>query len=233
MTTLAQVDTEDTVFTCENTFVYRKSARSANEARNAAKVILYAVPEEGIQIPAVENTEVKVQEYDEEEGLYKDSEVSFTVSAAPYLDGLPAAVDDSESDRDDVLNQALGGDIVAEGPVFTVTAENTDLPKGLYAVEVKLVFEASGEAADLQQFAAAHSAGLEDYSAALETECEPWAEAGGQVSSSRFGYRGDGETSVFRKLLEFDRLTNELIAAGAAGEPVHKTMTFRLVIDNR
>ena len=181
---------------------------------------------------AEEETVVKVLEYDEEAKCYQDSDVTFSISTKPYLDGFPSAVDDPESDRDEALGRALGEKIVEDGPVFTVTAENGSLPKGLYAVEVQLAFEPSGEAADLQEFASAHSAGLEEYSAALRSECRPLT-IGGEQSDFLYVYTGDEENSAFRKLLDFEKLTDELIAAGAVAEGSSQKLVFRLIIDNR
>ena len=228
------VATEDADFTCENTFVYKKSRLSANKAQDAVRAVLYAVPDPGVEVPAVaeEETVVKVLEYDEEAKCYQDSDVTFSISTKPYLDGFPSAVDDPESDRDEALGRALGEKIVEDGPVFTVTAENGSLPKGLYAVEVQLAFEPSGEAADLQEFASAHSAGLEEYSAALRSECRPLT-IGGEQSDFLYVYTGDEENSAFRKLLDFEKLTDELIAAGAVAEGSSQKLVFRLIIDNR
>lgn len=228
------VDTEDADFTCENTFVYKKSRLSANKAQDAVRAVLYAVPDPGVEVPAVaeEETVVKVLKYDEEAKCYQDSDVTFSISTKPYLDGFPSAVDDPESDRDEALGRALGEKIVEDGPVFTVTAENGSLPKGLYAVEVQLAFEPSGEAADLQEFASAHSAGLEEYSAALRSECRPLT-IGGEQSDFLYVYTGDEENSAFRKLLDFEKLTDELIAAGAVAEGSSQKLVFRLIIDNR
>ena len=87
--------------------------------------------------------------------------------------------------------------------------------------------------ADLQQFAASHSAGLEDYSTALRNECTPEI-IKKQASTSKFYYTGDGSSSsVFCKLLEFEKITDELIAAGAVAESDNEMLTIRLVIDNR
>ena len=229
------IDTEDADFTCENTLLYKKSRLSANKAEDAVKAVLYAVPDPGVEVPAVaeDAAVVKVLEYDEETESYQDSDVTFSISTEPYLDGFPSAVDDPDSDKDEALSKALGGKIVEDGPVFTVTAENRNLPKGLYAVEVQLTFEAAGEITDLQDFASAHSAGLEDYSAALRSECQAETEADGQRSDTSFLYIGDGADSAFRKLLDFEKLTDELIAAGAVTEDRNEELVFRLIIDNR
>lgn len=180
-----------------------------------------------------------VQKYNKKSGTYEackdDVKNGFKISTEAYLDGLPAVVDDPESDMDDHLNKSLGGPIVAEGPVFTITVENESLPKELLAVEVQLTFEAEGEAVDLQRFAYRHTAGLEEYREALQDECEA-KEIDGQLSTSRFSYTGgygSYRDSAFCKLLEFERLTDELLAAGAVAESNNKKITFRLIIDNR
>jgi len=50
----------------------------------------------------------------------------------------------------------------------------------------------------------------------------------------KFYYTGDGSSSsVFCKLLEFEKITDELIAAGAVAESDNEMLTIRLVIDNR
>ena len=117
--------------------------------------------------------------------------------------------------------------------IFTVSLENESLPKGLFAVEAQLTFAATGEVADLQKFAANHSAGLEDYSTALKSECTPEI-IKKQESTSKFYYTGDGSSSsVFCKLLEFEKITDELIAAGAVAESDNEMLTIRLIIDNR
>lgn len=230
---LSLVDTEDVEFTCSNTFVYKKSGKSAGKDPKAVKAILYAVPDAGTELPDVKEASVtKIQEYDKKEGIYKDSKVTFELSAASLLNGFPSVADDPESEKDETLREKLGGNIVAEGSVFTVTVENKDLPKGLYSVEAQIVFEASGETADLQKFSEKHNAGLEDYTAAIQSQCTP-EEDDGQLSTNKFIYTGDGENSAFSKLLEFERLTDELIAAGAVTEADNEMITLRLVIDNR
>lgn len=228
---LSQVDTKDTEFTCDNTFVYKKSKRSASKAKKAVKAILYAVPEE--PVPEIEKAVVtNVMEYNKETGSYEESKAAFQVNTLAYLDGLPCTAIETDDETYEHLNKALGGPIVADGPVFTVTVENEALPKGLFAVEVQIVFEAAGEVTDLQKFASAHSAGLEEYSTALQTECEAKV-IHGEASTSRFRYVGSSEGSVFCRLLEFERLTDELIAAGAVTESKNEMITARLIIDNR
>ena len=45
---LTLLDTDDLVFSLDNTFVYRKSSYSANEAERAVKAVLYGIPADGI-----------------------------------------------------------------------------------------------------------------------------------------------------------------------------------------
>ncbi len=229
---LSLLDTDDLPFSLDNTFVYRKSSYSANEAERAVKAVLYGIPADGTEIPQMAETSVTVLQYDGEKESYQDSGVSFTVSTEPFLDGFPAAADSLESGQSQRLRQSLGGDIVSSGPVFTVTVEQESLPKGLYAVEVQLDFQPSGGAESLQAFAAAHSAGLEDYTAALTSDCEPEI-VDGQATGSGFFFTGDRGSTVFRKLLDFEGLADELAAAGAAAEAGNTSIVFRLVIDNR
>ena len=114
-------------------------------------------------MPAIAEQKVSVLEYDSETETFLPSGTSFTVTAEGLLDGLPAS-------DDETLNTTLGGNLIAgDEPAFVVTVENEKLPKGLYAVETELVCE-SDEPVSLQEFAADHSAGLEEYTAALKTE---------------------------------------------------------------
>ena len=140
------------------------------------------------------------------------------------------------ADKSDVscsVRIVLDSDYFSRDSIFTVSLENESLPKGLFAVEVQLTFAATGEVADLQKFAANHSAGLEDYSTALKSECTPEI-IKKQESTSKFYYTGDGSSSsVFCKLLEFEKITDELIAAGAVAESDNEMLTIRLIIDNR
>lgn len=228
---LSLLEDEETEFTCNNTFVYKKGKFSTNKAKEAVKAILYAIPD--VPVPNVQDVIVShVMEYNKETGCYEDSKVMFQAEAQAYLDGFPSVADDSDPEAYERLNKALGGAIVPAGPVFTVTVQNESLPKGLYAVEVQVIFEATGEVVDLQKFAASHTAGLEEYSEALKNECVARV-IDGQESTSRFTYTGDATNSIFRKLLEFERVTDELIAAGAVTESNNEMITLRLIIDNR
>ena len=88
-------------------------------------------------------------------------------------------------------------------------------PKGCLQSKHSLHLQRPEKWQSFQQFAASHSAGLEDYSTALRNECTPEI-IKKQASTSKFYYTGDGSSSsVFCKLLEFEKITDELIAAGA------------------
>lgn len=230
---MSLVDTENTEFTCPNTFVYKKSKYSTSKAKKAVRAILYAVPNQAV--PVVQKAEItKVMEYDEESGTYKESNVTFKMGTKAYLGTFSAIVnEETDTKKYQRLYKDLGGVIAQGDSIFTVSLENESLPKGLFAVEAQLTFAATGEVADFQQFAASHSAGLEDYSTALRNECTPEI-IKKQASTSKFYYTGDGSSSsVFCKLLEFEKITDELIAAGAVAESDNEMLTIRLVIDNR
>ena len=230
---MSLVDTENTEFTCPNTFVYKKSRYSTSKAKKAVKAILYAVPDQAV--PAVEKAEItNVMEYDEESGTYKESNVTFKMATKAYLGAFSAIVNEvTDTKKYQRLYKDLGGVIAQGDSIFTVSLENESLPKGLFAVEAQLTFAETGEVADLQKFAANHSAGLEDYSTALKSECTPEI-IKKQESTSKFYYTGDGSSSsVFCKLLEFEKITDELIAAGAVAESDNEMLTIRLIIDNR
>ena len=72
------------------------------------------------------------------------------------------------------------------------------------------------EPVSLQEFAAEHSAGLEEYTAALKTECEPVL-VNGEPSASQYTRTASG-SSVFSRLLNFEQIADELAAAGAEAE---------------
>ena len=167
---------------------------------------------------------MSVLEYDSETETFLPSGTSFTVTAEGLLDGLPAS-------DDETLNTTLGGNLIAgDEPAFVVTVENEKLPKGLYAVETELVCE-SDEPVSLQEFAAEHSAGLEEYTAALKTECEPVL-VNGEPSASQYTRTASG-SSVFSRLLNFEQIADELAAAGAEAEGDNDVILFRVMIDNR
>ncbi len=237
---LKQIEPEDVIFTLRNTFVYKKSRYSSHSAKEAVKVVLYAVPE--TPLPAIDHVKItSVQEYDSKSGSYKESMVSFPVEISAWIDGMPSVNEEPESEAPDsaeksktyeYLNRALGGPIVESGPVLSVSIRNEQLPPGLYAVEGSIVFKSSSKIRDLQSFGSSHSAGLEDYKKALEAECDA-EKAEGKASKSHFLYTGTGTSSVFNRLLEFEKVTDELSAAGAVTEAPAKTAPFRLIIDNR
>ena len=215
-------ETEEVEFTMENTFVYTRSSKSANADTDAVKVILYAVPD--TEMAAIDRMDTKVWTYDAPSKSWKESPVAFSVRAEGYIDGMPAAVDDED------LNTKLGGNIVAEGnAVFAAVVENTSLPKGLYAIETRMVGGRAGDEKTFQEFKDEHSAGLEEYVAALQTECTART-VDGNVSTSEYIWTGSN-ASVFSKLLDFEGLADELLAAGAAAD--EQNIIFRLVIDNR
>ena len=219
---LEPADTSGTDFTLSNTFVYRKSGKSANDNTEAVRVVLYTTPDS--EVPAIAEQKVSVLEYDSETETFLPSGTSFTVTAEGLLDGLPAS-------DDETLNTTLGGNLIAgDEPAFVVTVENEKLPKGLYAVETELVCE-SDEPVSLQEFAAEHSAGLEEYTAALKTECEPVL-VNGEPSASQYTRTASG-SSVFSRLLNFEQIADELAAAGAEAEGGNDVILFRVMIDNR
>lgn len=237
---LQQIEPEDVIFTLKNTFVYRKSRYSSHSAKEAVKVVLYAVPE--TPLPAIDQVRItSVQEYDSKTGSYKESMVSFPVEISVWINGMPSVNKEPESESSEAskasetyeyLNRVLGGPIVESGPVLSVSIRNEQLPPGLYAVEGSIVFKSSSRIRDLQSFGSSHSAGLEDYKKALETECEA-EKINGKTSKSRFLYTGNGTSSPYSRLLEFEKVTDELAAAGAVTEAPVKTAPFRLIIDNR
>ena len=215
-------ETEAVEFTMENTFVYTRSSKSANADTDAVKVILYAVPD--TEMAAIDRIDTKVWTYDAPSKSWKESPLAFSVRAEGYIDGMPAAVDD------EALNTKLGGNIVAEGnAVFAAVVENTSLLKGLYAIETRMVGDRAGAEKTFQEFKDEHSAGLEEYVAALQTECTART-VDGNVSTSEYIWTGSN-ASVFSKLLDFEGLADELLAAGAAAD--EQNIIFRLVIDNR
>lgn len=221
------------VWTCPNTFVYRKNSKSVGRSKSAVKAVFYAVPEE--PLPAVEDAVVtEVLKYNSETKAYEPCEMSFQLETEAYLDGFPTVIrEEGQSDKVyEKLQQDLGNSLVASGPVFTAQLENKNLPKGIYAVEAQITFAADGEAANLRNFAEEHSAGLDEYSEALKAECQAKI-VDGVTSSSRFRYIGSKSgSSVFCKLLDFERIAEELLAAGAVSEADSKVLTVRMIIDN-
>lgn len=223
---VSKYDEKDEKFTVDNTFVYTKNNKSANDDIDAVKVILYNTSDKEVPSIVGDDTKVKVLEYDSSENTYQESSVAFTVDVETSSDGLRAAEDDES------LNDKLGGNLVLDGSVLTVVIENKDLPKGLYAVEVQLKYETAGMINDFQKFVTSHNAGLEEYTAALKNECEPQI-SDGKINTSRYIYSGSIADSVFTKLLEFERLTDELVASKAVADNNIDIATLRVIIDNR
>lgn len=219
---LEPMDTSGTDFTLSNTFVYRRSRKSANDSTEAVRVVLYTAPDS--EVPAIAGQEVSVLEYDSETKTFVPSGMSFTVTAEGLLDGLPAS-------DDETLNTTLGGNLISEGePAFMITMETEKLPKGLYAVDTKLICE-SDVSISLTEFSKKHSAGLEEYTAALKTECKPVL-VNGEASAAQYTHTATG-TSVFCKLLGFEQIADELSAAGAETDKDTDLILFRVMIDNQ
>ena len=117
---------------------------------------------------------------------------------------MPAAVDDED------LNTKLGGNIVAEGnAVFAAVVENTSLPKGLYAIETRMVGGRAGDEKTFQEFKDEHSAGLEEYVAALQTECTART-VEMCIRDRYYNHQGSIEKSrkYFRRLVELKDAVN-------------------------
>ena len=229
---MKQETVSDVVWTCSNTFVYRKSSNSVGRSKSAVKAVLYAVPDE--PVPEIENAAVtEVLKYNEKTKAYEPSGTEFELGTEAYLDGFPAVVQEEgqSSEVYQKLQQDLGDNLVASGPVFVVTLQNSNLPKGTYAVEAQITFAGGGETENLRSFAESHSAGLEEYSRALQEECQAKI-VDGVTSTSRFRYIGSKSSSVFCRLLDFDRITDELLVAGAVTEADSRVLTVRVIIDN-
>lgn len=230
---MTQESVSNVAWTCDNTFVFRKSSNSVGRSKSAVKAVLYGVPEE--PLPEIENAVVtEVLEYNSETKEYEPSGTEFVLDTEAYLNGFPAVVKEEGQNSKvyEKLRQDLGDNLAASGPVFVVTLQNENLPRGTYAVEAQITFAGGREAESLQNFAENHSAGLEEYSRALQEECQAKI-ADGVNSTSRFRYIGSkSDASVFCKLLDFERITDELLAAGAVTETDSRVLTVRVVIDN-
>lgn len=118
-------------------------------------------------------------------------------------------------------------------PAFVLTIRNDELPKGLYAVEVRLFFEEAGEAAKLGSFAKEFSADLDDY-------VDVWKKWSTQdkVSNSKsiaqYSLKnGAPDDIAFTRLLDFERLVDELLEGKIKNESEHAGITCRVIIDNR
>ncbi len=221
---LRTVDTGETQFTLSNTFVFRKSRKSANDKVNAAKIVAYGIPEAAV--PEIMKQQTEVLEYDLKKKTYVGSDLSFVVTAEAFPDGVPAADDED-------LNERLGGSLVAAGkPAVVITVENEHLKKKLYAVDVSLICRGHSEKKDLRQFARRHSAGLEEYNAALKTECVPLKDEEGKDSRRKYVRTAKGD-SVYSRLLEFERIADELDAAGYVVDNGEKVIRIRAIIDFR
>ena len=230
----------DVEYSLDNTFIFKKSSHSANEKPEAAKAVFYAVPGEDMTDAAEEiagkagssgdisdlfDIEIRTLEYDSSDKAYIESSVPFTAEIW-LADGIPSAPENQD------LNSELGGDLIPAGtPAFLISLENTDLPKGLYAADVRLTYEEDTDGETLESFARTHSAGLEDYTRALQTECEPEL-VNGTPSTSRYTRTASG-TSVYSRLLDFERLADELIASGGKAEGKKDIISFRVMINNR
>ena len=215
---LSLTETRETIFTLMATYVFRKSGYSANERKNAVRAVFYGVPDDSLGNILESNCQVR--KYDNKEKVWKDSSITFNVSTAGSLKGLPAS-------KDNELNEKLGGNIVSDGQVFTVSVENSNLPKGLYALEICLVFEAAENTDDLRNFAKNHSVGISEYIAALKG-CTP------AKDSTYLMNQGQKASTVFGKLLDFQGMIDELTASGFSDPDADNTyLTLRVIIDNR
>ncbi|MDO5131624.1 MAG: hypothetical protein Q4D81_01420 [Eubacteriales bacterium] len=222
---IAPRDSGETVFSWENTFVFKKNKNSANSNREAAKFVAFGLPETAV--PEITNQSVTVLEYDSKKKSYVESNTAFDVSVEAFLDGIPAA-DDPD------LNDKLGGNLVGPGKAaILVTIENTRLSKKLYAVEVVLTCKGEEGEKDFVSFARRHSAGLEEYRAALKTECVPLKEADGSESRNKYMRTAGTGSSVYSRLLEFERIADELDAASYVVDTGEKAITVRAIIDFR
>ena len=218
-------DTGNTIFSWANTFVFKRSKKSANSNENAAKVIAYGIPKN--TLPKITNQQVTVLEYDEKKKSFVESNVVFDVFFEQFQDGIPAADDPG-------LNDKLGGNLVGAGkPAILITVENKHLPKKLYAVEAVLTCKGEKKEKDFKAFARRHSAGLEEYRAALKTECVPLGEPDGSKSKNRYKRTAEGDSSTYSRLLEFERIADELDAASYVTDAGERAITLRSIIDFR
>lgn len=218
-------DIGDTVFSWANTFVFKRNKKSANSNENAAKVIAYGIPKN--TVPEITNQQVTVLEYDEKKKTFVESSVVFDVFFEQFQDGIPAADDPG-------LNDKLGGNLVGAGkPAILITVENKHLPKKLYAVEAVLTCKGEKKENDFKAFARRHSAGLEEYRAALKTECVPLEEPDGSKSRNQYKRTAEGDSSTYSRLLEFERIADELDAASYVTDTGERAITLRSIIDFR
>ena len=215
---LSLIETKETTFTVIDTYVFTKSGYSANERQKAVRAVFYGVPDESLG--NILKSNCQVMEYDSREKAWKDSAVTFKVSTAGSLKGLPASIDNK-------LNEKLGGNIVSDGKVFTVSIENSSLPKGLYALEISLVFEAAENTDDLRNFAKNHSAEISEYINVLN-ECTPAEDSTYLLNQNQKAPQALG------KLIDFQGMIDELTASGFSDPDADNTyITLRMIIDNR
>lgn len=226
-------ETEDIDFSLENTFVFVKNKYSVykdekkeHKNDNSAKIYLYGIPDQDVEIPEMTDDVITVLEYDEKEKKYIESDMSFTVSEEAFLNGIPVADDPK-------LNEELGGNLVSDNsPAILITIENRNLLPKLYAVDIVLIGKTDIEPIDIKRFAREHSAGLEEYNSALKTECEPLKNEDGKKSKKEYSRTAEGE-SVFSKLLEFERIVDELNQAKYVTDNGEKAIRIRAIIDFR
>ncbi len=208
---------DDAVFTLADTYVFKKSRYSANKRKKAVRAVLFGIPDRSLGM----NLEAgcSVQEYDQKKKNWRESAVTFNISLPGFLNGFPAS-------EDEQTNERLGGNIVPEGSVCSVFIENSTLPKGLYAVETTLVFDAAENAEALLGFARKHSAGMAEYMNALERDC---------TLEKHTTYILKQEAPVaFSRLLDFQGMISELTASGFSDLEAQNTrITVRVIIDNR
>ena len=125
------------------------------------------------------------------------------------------------------MNEKLGGNIVSDGKVFTVSIENSNLPKELFALEISLVFEAAENTDGLRNFAESHSAEISEYINSLK-KCTLTKDSTYLINQDQKAPR------VFEKLLDFQGMIDELTASGFSDPDADNTyVTLRVIIDNR
>ena len=218
---LSLVDTSDINFLHKNTFVYQKNNINNKENEEAVKAVLYTTS--AIKASNITDKKISVSKYDSDTEKYVENEnVSFDINIKDFEDGIVAS-GNSE------INKKLDGDIVSKGTqALMITVENKDLPKGLYAIDVELLCNMSNS--KFEDFADKYSAGLEEYVAALKVECKPVVKDG-KVSTTSYIYSKKTGSNIYSRLLDFDKIADELIAAGATDND--SKITFHIVIDNR
>ncbi len=232
---IAHKEEEDKKFADGNVFVYEKNKYSASEKKNAVKAVLYALPENNTPDIETEAT-VRTMKYDNDASKYVESSVKFDVKVDIHTkdttvsdnDDEPFALKSSEDDED--LNEKLGGNIVAvpNGKYITVSIANSDLPEGLYSIEIALKYH---KETSLSSFSAPYSATVKDYENALNTECKAKPLKNNTYSDTEYEYVANSSyrtQSAFNRLLDFNRVTDELTEYDG-----DKYTTLSVVIDNR